>query len=81
MDELNTRLAAFEAKENERTIARDFARESGHLLPLPNDPLVTGITPTPPVDRYGMVTVKMCRYSARSSSSTARSPSRSPATT
>ncbi|MFD4562176.1 IS21 family transposase [Streptomyces sp. NPDC058469] len=70
VDELNTRLAEFEAKENERrigarmrTIAQDFAREAGHLLPLPDDPFATGITLTPRVDRYGMITVKMCRYS------------------
>ncbi|MFE3526889.1 IS21 family transposase [Streptomyces sp. NPDC059161] len=70
VDELNARLAEFEAKEDERrigarirTIAQDFAREAGHLLPLPEDPFATGITLTPRVDRYGMITVKMCRYS------------------
>ncbi|WP_069757808.1 IS21 family transposase [Streptomyces sp. LUP47B] len=70
LDELNDRLAEFEAKEDERrigarlrTIAQDFAREAGHLLPLPDDPFATGITLTPRVDRYGMITVKMCRYS------------------
>ncbi|WP_043687272.1 IS21 family transposase [Streptomyces xylophagus] len=70
LDELNARFAEFEAKEDERrigarmrTIAQDFARETGHLLPLPDDPFATGITLTPRVDRYGMVTVKMCRYS------------------
>ncbi|MER6274670.1 IS21 family transposase [Streptomyces sp900105755] len=70
LDELNARLAEFEAKEDERrigarmrTIAQDFACEAGHLLPLPDDPFATGITLTPRVDRYGMVTVKMCRYS------------------
>jgi len=70
VDELNARLAEFEAKEDERrigarmrTIAQDFAREAGHLLPLPDDPFATGITLMPRVDRYGMITVKMCRYS------------------
>ena len=70
LDELNARLAEFEAREDERrigerirTIAQDFAREAGHLLPLPDDPFATGITLTPRVDRYGMITVKMCRYS------------------
>ncbi|MFF3160051.1 hypothetical protein ACFVRE_42855, partial [Streptomyces sp. NPDC057910] len=70
VDELNARLAEFEAKEDGRrigarmrTIAQDFAREAGHLLPLPDDPFATGITLTPRVDRYGMITVKMCRYS------------------
>ncbi|APY84478.1 hypothetical protein DCW30_04470 [Streptomyces alfalfae] len=46
-----------------RTITQDFAREVGHLLPLPDDPFATGITLTPRVDRYGMITVRMCRYS------------------
>ncbi|MER7181526.1 hypothetical protein ABT404_18915 [Streptomyces hyaluromycini] len=70
LDELNARLAEFEAKEDERrigarmrTIAQDFAREAGHLLPLPDDPFATGITLTPRVDRHGVITVKMCRYS------------------
>ncbi|MFM9552586.1 IS21 family transposase [Streptomyces caniscabiei] len=70
LDELNAKLAEFEAKEDERrigarmrTIAQDFAREAGHLLPLPDDPFTTGITLTPRVDRYGLITVKMCRYS------------------
>ena len=70
LDELNAKPAEFEAKENERrigarirTIAQDFAREAGHLLPLPDDPFTTGITLTPRVDRYGLITVKMCRYS------------------
>lgn len=70
LDQLNARLAEFEAKEDERrigtrtrTIAQDFTREAGHLLPLPDDPFETGIMLTPRVDRYGMITVKMCRYS------------------
>ncbi|MDH6573641.1 transposase [Streptomyces sp. SAI-117] len=70
LGELNARLAEFEAKEDERrigarirTISQDFMREAGHLLPLPDDPFETGITLTPRVDRYGMITVKMCRYS------------------
>lgn len=32
-------------------------------MPLPDDPFTTGITLTPRVDRYSMITVKMCRYS------------------
>jgi transposase len=67
LDELNAQLAEFEAKEDERrigarmrTIAQDFAREAGHLLPLPDDPFTTGITLTPRVDRCGLITVKMC---------------------
>lgn len=70
LEGLNTAIARFEAKEDERrigarirTIAQDFAREAPHLLPLPDDRFTTGITLTPRVDRYGMVTVKMCRYS------------------
>ncbi|MGX9890528.1 Mu transposase domain-containing protein [Streptomyces sp. NPDC002276] len=70
LDELNDRLAEFEARENQRrigarmrTITQDFASEADHLLPLPDDPFPTGITLTPRVDRYGMTTVKKCRYS------------------
>ncbi|MEV0227135.1 hypothetical protein [Streptomyces sp. NPDC050704] len=70
LDELNARFAEFEAKEDERriwarmrTISQNFAREAGHLMPLPDDPFATGITLTPRVDRYGVITVKMCRYS------------------
>lgn len=44
LNELNARFAEFEAEEDERrigarmrTIAQDFAREVGHLLPLPDD--------------------------------------------
>ncbi|MGW3134911.1 hypothetical protein [Streptomyces sp. NPDC001139] len=46
-----------------RTIAQNFAREAGHLQPLPDDPFATGIALTPRVDRYGMITVKICRNS------------------
>ncbi len=30
---------------------------------MPDDPFTTGITLTPRIDRYGLITVKMCRYS------------------
>ncbi|GAA0689033.1 hypothetical protein GCM10009548_70830 [Streptomyces malaysiensis subsp. malaysiensis] len=30
---------------------------------MPDDPFTTGITLTPRVDRYGLITMKMCRYS------------------
>ncbi|APY84575.1 hypothetical protein A7J05_01245 [Streptomyces alfalfae] len=46
-----------------RTIAQDITREANYLLPLPDDPFTTGITLTPRVDRDGLITVKMCRYS------------------
>ncbi|MER5717547.1 IS21 family transposase [Streptomyces sp. NPDC002132] len=70
LEELNARLAGFETREDERrigarirTIGQDFAREAPHLLPLPDAAFTTGITLTPRVDRYGMITVKRCRYS------------------
>lgn len=70
LEELKARLAGFETREGERrigarirTIGRDFAREAPHRLPLSDAAFTTGITLTPRVDRYGMITVKMCRYS------------------
>jgi hypothetical protein len=70
LGELNARFVEFEAREDERrigarirSIAQDFAREAGHPLPLPDDPCTTGTTLVPRFDRYGMTTVKMCRYS------------------
>jgi transposase len=70
LEELNAHIAACEEKENARrigsrirTIAQDFDREFPHLLPLPPEPFETALTLTPRVDRYGMITVKMCRYS------------------
>jgi Mu transposase-like protein len=46
-----------------RTSEQDFACAAPHLLPLPDAAFPMGITLTPRVDRYGMITVKMCRFS------------------
>ncbi|MFB9370679.1 IS21 family transposase [Kitasatospora albolonga] len=70
LDELNDAFAAFEqAEENRRigmrirTIGQDFAHEAPLLLPLPGEAFETGLALTPRVDRYGMVAVRVCRYS------------------
>ncbi|MFI0405520.1 IS21 family transposase [Actinomadura sp. 3N508] len=70
LTELNARLLAFERKEDQRrighrirTIGQDFELEAAVLLPLPAEPFGTGLTFTPRVDRYSLITVKMCRYS------------------
>lgn len=46
-----------------RTIGEDFAREAGLLAALPDEPFTLGVTLTPRVDRYSMITVRMNRYS------------------
>ncbi|MGW8768542.1 Mu transposase domain-containing protein [Streptomyces sp. NPDC055815] len=46
-----------------RTTGQDFALESVPLMPLPRDSFETGVVFTPRVDRYGMVAVRVCRYS------------------
>ncbi|MFJ3882926.1 IS21 family transposase [Streptomyces sp. NPDC090077] len=70
LEELNTWLLGFERKEDARriglrirTIGQDFTHEAGLLMPLPDEGFETGLTLTPRVDRYSMITVKMCRYS------------------
>ncbi|WP_333738243.1 IS21 family transposase [Streptomyces sp. IBSBF 2806] len=72
LDELNARFAEFEKAEEARrigmrirTIGQDFAQEAPLLLPLPlpEEGFETGIAFTPRVDRYGMVAVRVCRYS------------------
>ncbi|WP_344442514.1 Mu transposase domain-containing protein [Kitasatospora nipponensis] len=70
LDELNTAFAEFERAEEGRrigmrirTIGQDFAQEAPLLLPLPAGPFETGMAFTPRVDRYGMVAVRVCRYS------------------
>ncbi|MGW1503378.1 Mu transposase domain-containing protein [Streptomyces mirabilis] len=69
-DELNARLLEFERREDARriglrirTIGQDFAHEAPLLVPLPGEVFETGLMLTPRVDRYAMITVKMCRYS------------------
>lgn len=70
LDELNESFAEFERAEEGRrigmrirTIGQDFARESVLLMPLPQDSFETGVVFTPRVDRYGMIAVRVCRYS------------------
>ncbi|MFZ4301789.1 IS21 family transposase [Streptomyces cinereoruber] len=70
LDELNASFAEFERGEEDRrigmrirTIGQDFARESVLLMPLPQDSFETGVVFTPRVDRYGMIAVRVCRYS------------------
>ncbi|WP_172387685.1 IS21 family transposase [Streptomyces sp. MNP-20] len=70
LDELNSRLQECERIEDGRriglrirTIGQDFTHEAALLMPLPDEAFETGLVLTPRVDRYAMVTVKMCRYS------------------
>jgi hypothetical protein len=70
LNELNDAFAGFEETEEDRrigmrirTIGQDFAREAPLLLPLPEAPFETGLALNPRVDRYGMVAVRVCRYS------------------
>lgn len=70
LDELNDAFAAFgQAEENRRigmrirTIGQDFTNEAPLLLPVPEDSFETGVASEPRVDRYGMVAVRVCRYS------------------
>ncbi len=70
LNELNDAFAGFEETEENRrigmrirTIGQDFAREAPLLLPLPEAPFETGLALNPRVDRYGMVAVRVCRYS------------------
>ncbi|UUY52277.1 IS21 family transposase (plasmid) [Streptomyces yangpuensis] len=70
LDELNDAFIAFEQAEKNRrigmrirTIGQDFTHEAPLLLPLPGEPFETGLAFNPRVDRYGMVAVRVCRYS------------------
>jgi hypothetical protein len=70
LDELNARIDAWEEQQEDRrvglrlrTIGEDFAHEAALLLPLPTEAFETGLALNPRVDRYGMITVRMCRYS------------------
>jgi transposase len=69
-DELNDAFVAFEQAEESRrigmrirTIGQDFTHEAPLLLPLPDEAFETGLAFNPRVDRYGMVAVRVCRYS------------------
>ena len=70
LDQLHQVFAEFEQVEEGRrigmrirTIGQDFAHEAPLLLPLPEGPFETGMAFNPRVDRYGMVAVRVCRYS------------------
>ncbi|MGP4089373.1 Mu transposase domain-containing protein, partial [Streptomyces sp. KR55] len=70
LDELDEAFARFEQTEEDRrigmrihTIGQDFGCEAPLLLPLPEAPFETGLAFNPRVDRYGMVAVRICRYS------------------
>ncbi len=70
LEELNVRIREFEAIEENRriglrirTIGQDFLHEAGLLMSLPDDAFETGLVLTPRVDRYALITVRMCRYS------------------
>ncbi|MFB7248907.1 IS21 family transposase [Streptomyces populi] len=70
LDELNDAFVASEQAEETRrigmrirTIGQDFAHEAPLLLPVPDEGFETGLAFNPRVDRYGMVAVRVCRYS------------------
>ena len=70
LEELNASFAVFEQAEDQRrigmrmrTIGQDFAHEAALLLPIPGEAFETGLAFDPRVDRYGMVAVRVCRYS------------------
>ncbi|MGW7064093.1 Mu transposase domain-containing protein [Streptomyces sp. NPDC054904] len=70
LDELNASFLEFERAEEGRrigmrirTIGQDFLHESVLLLPQPTDGFETGAVFTTRVDRYGMIAVRVCRYS------------------
>ncbi|XXZ52749.1 IS21 family transposase [Streptomyces cavourensis] len=70
LDELNASFAEFERAEEGRrigmrirTIGQDFLHESVLLLPQPTNGFETGAVFTPRGDRYGMIAVRVCRYS------------------
>jgi len=70
MTELNERLAAYDAADDQRrignrtvSVGEHFALERGLLRPLPSEGFETGLTLTPRVDRYGWVIVRQCHYS------------------
>ncbi len=70
LDELNDRIRAWEVADNTRritgharTIGQDFGDELAHLAPLPVEDFDPGLILTPRVDRSGLVTVRMVKYS------------------
>lgn len=70
MAELNERLAAYDAADDDRrisnrtrTVGQDFVLEAPLLRPLPKDRFEAGLTLTPRVDRHARVMVRQCHYS------------------
>ena len=68
--ELNVRLAAADAGEEDRhidgraqTVGADFAAEAGLLLPLPGERFDTALSLTARVDRFAQIMVRQARYS------------------
>lgn len=70
LDELNARIEEWDVADDgrrigarARTVGEYFAAEAPLLAPLPDDEFATARLFTPRVDRYGLVTVRMNRYS------------------
>lgn len=70
LDELNDRLRGWDARDEQRritgkttTVMADFAADQAALAPLPVDRFDPGLVLHPRVDRSGMITVRMARYS------------------
>lgn len=68
--ELNARLAAADADEDERhidgrgeSVGAGFAAEAPLLVPLPGEEFDTALSLTARVDRYAQIMVRQCRYS------------------
>jgi transposase len=70
LDELNARIISWEAADDTRritgrlrTVGEDFATEQPLLAPLPQERFDPGLVLHPRVDRSGLITVRMARYS------------------
>lgn len=70
LEELNDRIRAWEVADNARrihgharTIGQDFHDELDHLGPVPVDDFDPGLILHPRVDRSGLITVRMVKYS------------------
>jgi len=70
LDELNARIIQWEAGDGTRrvtgrlrTVGEDFATEQPLLAPLPSERFDPGLVLHPRVDRSGLITVRMARYS------------------
>ena len=70
LDELNARIISWDAGDDARrvtgrlrTVGEDFATEQPLLAPLPSERFDPGLVLHPRVDRSGLITVRMARYS------------------